>query len=41
METISAAVIIDGEKDFFDTIHMKNNDKIILKYLKGYQKNLK
>jgi len=27
MNTISAAVIIKGQNDFFDTIHMKNNDK--------------
>jgi hypothetical protein len=25
METVSAAVIIENKKDFFDTIRMKNN----------------
>ena len=38
METVSAAVIIEDEKDFFDTIRMKNNDKVILKYLKKISK---
>lgn len=33
-ETLSLSVIVDGKKDFFDSITMKNNDKIILKYLK-------
>jgi hypothetical protein len=31
-ETLSLSVIVDGKKDFFDSITMKNNDKIILKY---------
>jgi len=38
METVSAAVIIENEKDFFDTICMSNNDEIILKYLKKISK---
>jgi len=38
METVSAAVIIENEKDFFDTIRMSNNDEIILKYLKKISK---
>ena len=25
METVSVAVLIEGEKDFFDTIRMKND----------------
>ncbi|MFH1974559.1 MAG: hypothetical protein ABIJ52_03235 [Pseudomonadota bacterium] len=37
-ETLSPAVIVDGKKDFFDSITMKNNDKIILKYLKKLSK---
>ena len=37
-ETLSLAVIVDGKKDFFDSITMKNNDKIILKYLKKLSK---
>ncbi|MBU1182779.1 MAG: hypothetical protein KKF00_11580 [Proteobacteria bacterium] len=31
-ETLSPAVIVDEKKDFFDSITMKNNDKIILKF---------
>ena len=38
MNTISVAVIIKGQNDFFDTIHMKNNDKTILKYFKKLSK---
>lgn len=38
MDTISTAVILDGQKGFFDTVHMKNDDKTILKYIKRLSK---
>lgn len=34
MDSLSVAVIIDGEKEFYDSITMKNNNKSILKYFK-------
>lgn len=33
-ETTSMAVILDGQKSIYDSIRMRNNDKIILKYLR-------
>lgn len=38
MDTISAAVIVEGQNDFLDTIHMKNNDKTVFKYFKKLSK---
>jgi len=37
-ETLSLAVKVEGSKDFFDTLTMKNNDKSILKYMKKLSK---
>ncbi len=37
-ETLSLAVMVDGEKDFLSSLTMKNNDKNILKYLKKLSK---
>jgi len=37
-ETLSLAVIVDGEKDFLNSLTIKNNDKIILKYFKKLSK---
>jgi len=37
-ETLSLAVKVEGSKDIFDTLTMKNNDKSILKYLKKLSK---
>jgi len=37
-ETLSMAVIIDGQKGIYDSIRMKNNDKTILKYLRKLSK---
>jgi transposase len=39
IKTVTIAVIIEGEKDFFDTTHMINEDKNIKKYLKKLSKN--
>ena len=32
MDSLSVAVIIDGEKKLYDSITMKNNNKFILKF---------
>ena len=37
-ETISLAVIIEGEKGLYDTVRMQNKDKNMLKYLKKLSK---
>jgi transposase len=37
-ESLSLGVILEGEKDFHDSITMKNDDKMILKYLKKLSK---
>ena len=39
MNSLTVAVIIEGEKEFYDSITMKNNDKSILKYFKKLEKN--
>lgn len=33
VETLSIAVVIEGEKEFHETIHLKNDDTVIRKYL--------
>jgi transposase len=33
MNVVTIAVIIEGEKDFYDTIRLKNSDKLIAKYM--------
>lgn len=38
MDSLSVAVIIDGEKELYDSITMKNNDKFILKFFKKLAK---
>lgn len=38
MNSLSVAVIIEGEKEFYDSVTMKNNDKSILKYFKKLAK---
>ena len=34
IKTVTIAVMIEGEKDVKDTVHLKNEDKVIRKYLK-------
>ena len=34
MNVVAIAVIIEGEKEFYDTIRLKNSNKLIAKYLK-------
>jgi transposase len=34
LKSLCIAVVIEGQKDFFETIHLKNIDKVIAKYLK-------
>jgi transposase len=34
LNSLSVAVIIEGQKDFLETIHLKNVNKVIAKYLK-------
>ncbi len=33
MNIVAIAVIIEGEKEFYDTIRLKNSDKLIAKYM--------
>ncbi len=33
MNVVAIAVIIEGEKDFYDTIRLKNTDKLVGQYL--------
>ena len=39
LNQITIAVMIEGQKDFHDTIRMKNEDKIIKKYMKKLSKD--
>jgi transposase len=34
LDFLSLAVLVEGEKDFYETIHLPNRDKVIAKYLK-------
>ncbi len=34
INTLSVAVMVEGEKDFYETIHLRNNDKVIKKYMR-------
>jgi len=38
---ITIAVMIEGKRKFHDTIHMRNEDKAIKRYMKKYPKTLK
>ena len=39
LETVTIAIMIDGEKEFFDTTRMRNQDKNIKKYIKKISKD--
>lgn len=34
LNSLSIAVLPEGEKDFYQTIHLKNDDRMIAKYLR-------
>lgn len=39
LDSLSIAVLPEGEKDFYQTIHLRNTDAIVAKYLKKLSKN--
>jgi transposase len=39
LNSLSIAVMLEGKKDFYETIRLKNNDKVISKYMKKLSKN--
>jgi transposase len=38
-DSVTIAVLVQGEKDFYDTVHMANNDKAISRYLNKLSKH--
>lgn len=34
LNSLSIAVMVEGEKDLYQTIRIRNEDKVILKYMK-------
>jgi transposase len=34
LDSVSLAVLVAGEKEFYETLHLRNSDKVIAKYLK-------
>lgn len=39
LNSLSIAVLPEGDKDFYQTIHLKNDDRLLAKYLKKVSKN--
>jgi transposase len=39
INTLSIAVLVEGEENFLDSIHLRNDDKMVRKYLKKIDKN--
>ena len=41
LNSLSIAVLAEGEQEFHQTIHLKNDDRLIAKYLKKLSKTFK
>ena len=39
LNSLSIAVLAEGEKEFHQSIHLKNDDRLIAKYLESYLKS--
>ena len=39
LDSLSIAVLVEGEKDFYETFHLRNTDAMVAKYLKKLSKN--